>query len=365
MITFKCRCGKVYRVEDRLAGREAKCQQCLQTFIIPTPKLVASPSPHPVPKPIQQVSVPPMKIMAFHDDDDNSEKESLISRIASKPAVWILLSVVVACSVIGLSVPGAVRFLSPAKSAKQSVVAANNNTTDGLTEESDDPLYESPFEDILSAAEKGTVADVRYFVEQGANVHTKNINGFMALHFAAGQSDVKMVLYLLKNQADVNGKDRLGNSPLHWAVRPMGQVSSNRKISIDLLKILIENGAEVNARTNDGATPLYHAIGYNIDAIKYLVEQGADVNIKAYGSAPLLRAVTTADAETLKYLIEQGADVNAKDSHGKTPLDLVMNTIVSFRNDPLRGPVAQATLDLAEKKERILRDAGGKRGVEL
>lgn len=36
MITFRCSCGKTYQLQDRVAGREVRCNQCQKTLLVPT-----------------------------------------------------------------------------------------------------------------------------------------------------------------------------------------------------------------------------------------------------------------------------------------------------------------------------------------
>ena len=139
----------------------------------------------------------------------------------------------------------------------------------------------SQFENIFEAAGKGTVEDVRFFVEkQGVSVQAKNNDG---------------------------------NTPLHWAI-------GNSRVEI--AKFLVSQGADVNAKNNDGCTPLFFA--KNVDVANILVSQGADVNAKKHdGFTPLHFASHAGRVEVAKCLVAAGADVNAKLKNGSdfTPLD--------------------------------------------
>ena len=180
--------------------------------------------------------------------------------------------------------------------------------------------YESSYGDIFEAAEKGTVEDVKYFIERGATVNEKDFDGKPLIHYAVMYNpDADVLKYLIERGVDVNAKDKYGTTPLHFAASSY----------IEILKYLVEKGADVNAKDNYGKTPLHYAAFFsesNIDVLKYLVENGADVNVKDnYGKTPLhyAAAPSKSSVEALKYLIEQGVDVNVKDKSGRTLLALV------------------------------------------
>lgn len=64
---------------------------------------------------------------------------------------------------------------------------------------------------------------VRYFVDQGADVNTKNLNGTSALHFACNvdrdlySEHLEVVTHLITEGADVNGRNGNGSTALHFA----------------------------------------------------------------------------------------------------------------------------------------------------
>ena len=63
---------------------------------------------------------------------------------------------------------------------------------------------------------------------------------------------------------------------------------------LDGAKIYLDNGAEVDARDNVERTPLHFAAanGSNIDLIDELVNRGADVNAQSLGGdTPLIKAI--------------------------------------------------------------------------
>ena len=60
-----------------------------------------------------------------------------------------------------------------------------------------------------------------------------------------------------------------------------------------------------------------------VSEIERFIRNGVSVNVKdRYDWTPLHAAAQTNSAEVLRYLISQGADVHARDSMGRTPLDM-------------------------------------------
>ena len=148
---------------------------------------------------------------------------------------------------------------------------------------------------------------VRLLIDRGADLEAKYANERTSLLYAMSYGDKETVALLIARGANVNGKGRLGRSPLHL-VR-----------TTDIAASLISKGANVNAKDNNGWTPLHGAAFCRYHAIvELLVAKGADVRAEDMeGRTPL--HVTTA-GDTVELLIAQGANVNARDAAGLTPL---------------------------------------------
>jgi ankyrin repeat protein len=95
--------------------------------------------------------------------------------------------------------------------------------------------------------------------------------------------------------------------------------------NIEAVKQHIANGADVNAKDKDGDTPLNSAaFSGHKEIAELLIAKGADVNAKGgvSGGTPLHSAAFSGHKEVAEQLISKGADVNAKLKGGETPLDL-------------------------------------------
>lgn len=92
-----------------------------------------------------------------------------------------------------------------------------------------------------------------------------------SLVFQAVLANWKEILErLLEYGPDLNLRDKLGYSALHYAAQ---------NYVVDLAELLIEKGAEVDCRNNSGATPLFVAVADSKGRggmIKLLLSKGAD-----------------------------------------------------------------------------------------
>ncbi|MEW6350719.1 MAG: ankyrin repeat domain-containing protein [Thermodesulfobacteriota bacterium] len=130
---------------------------------------------------------------------------------------------------------------------------------------------------------------------------------------AANRGDLAQVRRLLDKGADPNAKDAIGNMVLGEAA-----FSGN----LDLVKFLIDQGSDVKAKRPDGQTVLMcAAIGGNPQVVRLLVEMGLDVNAKTSGGeTALMWASMGGRLEAVKYLLENKAELNAKNASGDTAL---------------------------------------------
>jgi hypothetical protein len=238
--------------------------------------------------------------------------------------------------------------------------------------------------DIFEAAEKGTVEDVRYFLDElGIDVNAGSkavwepprMKGasryreysyvvccvdFTPLHVAVSSNpNIDVIKYLISRDANVNAKnkDNINNNkadewtPLHMAAinNPNAEiiayllsqgadiktrntygstllhVTVHYNNSIRVIEYLISQGLDVNGYNHNSMTPLHYAAFYNpdVEILKYLISQGSNVYTNRWNETLLhLAAFSNPNVEIIKYLVSQGFDVNAESQYGETPLDL-------------------------------------------
>ena len=145
------------------------------------------------------------------------------------------------------------------------------------------------------------------------SLNFKDENGNTPLHIATENNNIKLVLYLLKLQADVNVQNNNGFTPLHIAT------NQNNKAIIHLL---LNYGAHINQDNDTGSDVLWLATNNrNIDIVKLFLKHGANVNsTDICGNSPLLLASIYGSKPIVKLLLKYGANVNQSNILGITPL---------------------------------------------
>jgi len=93
------------------------------------------------------------------------------------------------------------------------------------------------------------------------------------LHKAVAANDVTKVKKILNKGVDIDVKDKLGRTPLHYAAI---------KGYVEVANLLLDNGANINATDRlQKWTPLFYAVFMEQpEMIKLLIERGADKTIK-------------------------------------------------------------------------------------
>jgi ankyrin repeat protein len=153
---------------------------------------------------------------------------------------------------------------------------------------------------------------------------TEEDRGATVLLIASSFKDYENVVSILISRgADVNFKGKDGKTPLMWA-------AGN---SLENTKILLENGADVKAKADDGMNAfLQSTFGIlskkvSTDVMDLLLENGADINSAltgkdASGWTALLFASINGNIQLAEYLILKGANVNHTSNEGSTALSL-------------------------------------------
>jgi ankyrin repeat protein len=125
----------------------------------------------------------------------------------------------------------------------------------------------------------------------------------------AGEGNVKKVKNLLARfPSSANAEDKVGYSALHRAAE------SRNPGCKTVAELLLAKGANVNARNRYGETPLHLAIMHSTkDMVELLLANRADVNAKdIFGNTPLHNAACKGDKDIVELLLKYKADINTK-----------------------------------------------------
>ena len=120
--------------------------------------------------------------------------------------------------------------------------------------------------------------------------------GRSELHYAANESDVAKVEFLIRDGSDVNLPDKNGWTPLHFAAQSR---------SVKIAKLLVDAGAHVDPTDAFGNSPLWRATfssNGSGDVIRFLRSHGADPALEnESGVSPVSLARTIANYDVAQY----------------------------------------------------------------
>lgn len=201
-----------------------------------------------------------------------------------------------------------------------------------------------PASDLCLAIARGEIARAKSMIWDGVDVNGRDEVGDTPLHRAAWHGRNEVAELLIAKGANVNAEGQQGSTPLHdalsgefdWAASELVEAKFPdldadenryfklaeklaRKRQIAMVKLLIAHGADVNAEDDFAETPLGAAViaapKYTFDPgiVRILIDNGADVEPAAAGLG-----FTT--VEVAELLIANGADVNARGELGNAPL---------------------------------------------
>lgn len=199
--------------------------------------------------------------------------------------------------------------------------------------------------DIYTACANGNMDAVRYWIDKGTNLNTRNIRGEMTLQLAIKHGETAVIQELLNRGSDVHAIFNDGQRPLHYAVLDKSISDDVRLKIIEILlsKItepqmwnkegetaihaavrigslcsmtkLLDKGMSIYAQDKDGNTLLHIAVlANNLKIAEYLLKRGLDVNVKNANQQTALHfAAKSANTEFIKWLLGQKIDISAKD----------------------------------------------------
>ncbi|MDA7676850.1 ankyrin repeat domain-containing protein, partial [bacterium] len=164
---------------------------------------------------------------------------------------------------------------------------------------------------------------IKYLIDKGADVNSKNKDGLTPLMFAGNKGRGTNALLLIESGANLFAKTSKQATCAHYL---------SYCLMPELINILIDRGVDFNQKDNRGRIPLMWASS-NLrnrnerlvkndeikKAIEILISQTEDINEKDHQGLTALHQAN--DVLFAELLIKQGANINIKDNEGLTPLD--------------------------------------------
>ncbi|GJQ80549.1 hypothetical protein Trydic_g19954 [Trypoxylus dichotomus] len=194
--------------------------------------------------------------------------------------------------------------------------------------------------------------------------HTEEVNAtgrLSSLHIACIYGNESVVQHLIESGADVNVKDRIGYTPLHYNVMRYSLCADGTELNGENLtnhvsnrdktitKLLLERGADVNISASSAITTLCIAARLgNTKILNQLLEKSGKVNLQG----ALLAAIWGKRASNVKKLLQHGADPQLRDERGYIPfhesichqdegiVELFLNSGVDVNAQNLNGETA-------------------------
>ncbi len=162
---------------------------------------------------------------------------------------------------------------------------------------------------LFSALDENNEKKIIELVNKGANVNAKDRSGDSILMMAVYYGSPKLVNFLIEKGADVNYIFYDENYGLHENSNAIKSAYYAGKTGrMDLVKLLLEK-ADINLQDKDGGTLLMWAAkrGYT-NMLKILLQKGAKLDIKdRIGWNALEWACWSGEREAVKLLREAGA----------------------------------------------------------
>lgn len=163
-------------------------------------------------------------------------------------------------------------------------------------------------ESFLVYSELGNYQFVKYLINQGVDINTRNNDGATALIVSAFNGHPKVSYLLIDNGINIHIQDRGGFNALMVACEC-------DNANIGLIKKLINLGANVNTKSGKDATALMAAakIGH-LHIVKLLISKKADIDAKNadHNITPLIWAANEGHLTIVEFLLKKGADPNIK-----------------------------------------------------
>eukprot|EP00051_Salpingoeca_urceolata_P030106 m.492047 g.492047 ORF g.492047 m.492047 type:complete len:345 (+) comp31428_c0_seq1:70-1104(+) len=261
--------------------------------------------------------------------------------------------------------------------------AGDDGCDDGFDDDRDDDAHDGGFygrgvllvdgaearmaADLLALVESSDVNGVAWLLAAGADANCRNAEGWSPLHVAASDGNVAMIQALLPNcddgcgdshgddfpgrlkrtrgQADINGRDSEGWTPLAVAV-----IEHRYDAALELLNPRHSPRADPNLHDAVGLTPLHYACMQGLeDMVQVLLQRGASVNALDDLHRPALYlAARDGHQAIVAALLGAGARPDLRSKAGVCAADVAATNSIRLMIEKQQTLQQQAPLDVVE-----------------
>ncbi len=212
---------------------------------------------------------------------------------------------------------------------------------------------------LLGAARAGSVECMRELLHQGAGITATDYAGATTLMLASRSGNIDAVR-LAARSASVNQVDRYGRSPLVYAIEAR---------SVATVKFLLGLGARTDQADSNAWTPLHVAGLMDATIIAdLLIKSGAQIDSgNAAGETPLALAASVLNVGVVKVLLRSGADPHKFTKHGQDALMAACSWDYGDADptEEMEMKGANVVHALLQRSDLAARDSDGKTALDL
>lgn len=169
-----------------------------------------------------------------------------------------------------------------------------------------------PSINLYLALQRGDINQIERHIHWGTDLNALDPDGRRPLHTAAENGQVVVVKLLLKNGAEVNGRDRAEHTAIERAL-----LAGRTQIA----DLLLAQGATLDS--NELLLQAARQDSSYRDLVRWLAAHGADTEYRGSdGDTALLIAVRRGNHRLARHLVDLGADVDVQDAQGRSALQI-------------------------------------------
>lgn len=169
-----------------------------------------------------------------------------------------------------------------------------------------------PASQLLDAASRGDMPQVRRLLDDGLDVNSRDEDGCTAFHMALAKGFTDIAQFLIARGADPHARDFQGVTALHWAVL------SN---SPEAMGLGFEEMMGPDPRDATGRAPLSWAVRHDVPvAFEWLMKCAPDLEIADKDGWRALHYAAASENDCyVRRLLTAGARQDVVSSRGETP----------------------------------------------